>query len=163
MMTDHTSTIQVSVDLFSAAIRSEDSFFRNLPESVTKEAERRYRMFLALVQKYPDEVVSPSKDIDEMWHIHMLHPSAYYEDCISNFGYILDHDGGYGSASAEEWEDLLRIFDRTAALWKKEFGEEYGGDTGIDVVAKCVKACAKCATKCRTACKKQISKRHLVA
>jgi hypothetical protein len=147
-------TATISVDLVAAAHKSEDGFFSRLPDAEIVEAAARYEKFLTLVQRYPDTLVSPSRDIDEMWHLHMLHPVAYYHDCMTNFGEILDHDGGFGSASEEEWGELISIFEATAVLWQREFGEEYAPADARVKATKCAKACAKCAVKCRTACKK---------
>ena len=147
-------TVTISVDLFAAARKAEEGFFVGLSDTDVIETAARYEKFLTLVQRYPDTLVSPSRDIDEMWHLHMLHPIAYYHDCMANFGEILDHDGGFGSASEEEWGELISIFDATAELWRREFGEEYAPAEARVKATKCAKACAKCATKCRTACKK---------
>jgi hypothetical protein len=151
-LTEQDTEVQLSVDLVRAATGGESGFFAGVCETVVRDAERRYRQFVRLVQLHPSEPISPAKDIDEMWHLHMLHPVAYYGDCMTNFGELLDHDGGFGSASPEEWDELVAIFENTARLWRAEYNEEYGAAGGA--VAKCVKRCAKCAVKCRTACKK---------
>lgn len=59
-----------------------------------------------------------------MWHLHMLSPRAYYEDCQRLFGCILDHDGGFGKEEAEI-PILAASFERTALLWEQEYGEIY--------------------------------------
>lgn len=146
--------ITISIDLVEAARKSEDGFFVQHPESIV-EAAKRYAKFLYLAQKYPDALIAPSKDIDEMWHQHMLHPVAYYNDCVANFGDLLDHNGGFGSASDEEWSQLIELFNATAELWRREFGEEYAPADARMKAATCAKACAKCAVSCRTACKKK--------
>ncbi|MCS6849698.1 MAG: glycine-rich domain-containing protein-like [Gemmataceae bacterium] len=66
------------IDLVQAALRAEGGFFAGMPLEVVEDAARRYRQFLALVKNYPDERLAPAKDIDEMWHLHMLHPVACY-------------------------------------------------------------------------------------
>ncbi|MFO0782074.1 MAG: glycine-rich domain-containing protein-like [Phycisphaerales bacterium] len=138
---------EVSVDLVAAARRSEDGFFKNRREDETIEAAERYRKFLALIQRFPEEIVAPTKDIDEMWHLHMLHPVAYHRDCMANFGEIIDHDGGFGS-SPEEIPVLLDHFKRTSVLWEREFGEPYAcGDLES---AKCTR---NCVSRCQRACK----------
>ncbi len=136
---------EISVDMASASQRT-DGPLRSLDSSALRRSELRYRRFLALVAKYPDEVLAPARDIDEVWHLHMLHPRSYMEDCLRIFGSILDHDGGFGKASAEEFAELERVFARTATLWRTEFDEEYVGNTSEDMV-KCIRAC-------RVACKK---------
>ncbi len=145
---------QISIDLVSAATRSQDSFFSSHPREIACDAATRYSKFLSLCMKYPDAPLCPSKDIDEMWHVHMLNPTHYHKDCIANFGEILDHYGGFGSDSVEQWQELLRLFQRTAELWEREFSEPYTNDDELQGAMKCIKACAKCAVKCRTACKK---------
>ena len=54
----------------------------------------------------------------------MLHPQAYYDDCMRLFGRILDHDGGFGK-SADEVPQLARVHQRTARLWMEAYGTEY--------------------------------------
>jgi hypothetical protein len=51
-------------------------------------------MFLRLAAKHPDERATPTRDFDELWHLHMLQPAAYYADCIKLIGRTFDHDGG---------------------------------------------------------------------
>jgi hypothetical protein len=148
----------ISIDLVRAATRSDESFFASHPPEVAVEAADRYSKFLFLCKKYPEEPLSPSKDIDEMWHIHMLNPRNYYHDCMENFGELLDHDGGFGSDSPEQWQELLGLFRHTADLWEKEFGTPYTTNDELQGAMKCAKACAKCAVKCRTACKKYANK-----
>lgn len=33
----------------------------------------------------------PSKDVDQMWHAHVLHTCEYMQDCQNYFGYFLHH------------------------------------------------------------------------
>ncbi|GIW93262.1 MAG: hypothetical protein KatS3mg110_1303 [Pirellulaceae bacterium] len=147
--------IQISVDLAEAARRLDNEFFRDADVAQVADAARRYRKFLLLSRLLPGVPLAPTKDIDEMWHIHMLHPVAYYEDCMANFGAILDHDGGFGSASFEEWQQLERLFEMTSRLWQEVFGEPYTDGEISEGMRRCIKACARCATRCRTACKKR--------
>ena len=135
----------ISVNIASASKRT-DGPLRRSDSSALQRSELRYRRFLALVAKYPDEVLAPARDIDEVWHLHMLHPRAYMEDCLRIFGSVLDHDGGFGKASAEEFAELERVFARTAVLWQAEFDEEYVANPCEEMV-KCIRAC-------RVACKK---------
>jgi len=113
----------ISVDLIEAARRSE-SFPVEWPADKVQRARDRYERFLLLVAKNPGVAVAPTRDIDEMWHLHMLSPRAYYDDCQRLLGRILDHDGGFGREAAEV--PLLRVtFERTAKLWEAEYGEPY--------------------------------------
>jgi hypothetical protein len=112
----------LSVDLVRAALKS-SGYLAKLSPEVLKEMETRYLKFLRLAQKYRDRPLAPPFDIDEMWHLHMLHPRAYFHDCMNLFGSILDHDGEFGKT--EEERPLLRQYaDETEKLWKEEYGEE---------------------------------------
>ncbi len=112
----------ISVDLLEAARRS-DSFPAEWPADKVERALDRYRRFLLLTQKHGGPL-APTRDIDEVWHLHMLAPRAYYNDCMRLFGEVMDHDGGFGKAAAEV-PALQATFERTAALWAQEYGEEY--------------------------------------
>ncbi|HYP69099.1 MAG TPA: glycine-rich domain-containing protein-like [Thiobacillaceae bacterium] len=134
----------ISIDIVAAARRS-GSMLSGADEQTIRTAELRYRKFLKLAAKYPDVERSPARDIDEVWHLHMLHPRAYAEDCNRIFGTILDHDGGFGKDSEQQYQELLGVFDQTAVLWNSEYSESYVTDNKAEVV-RCIKAC-------RVACK----------
>jgi len=112
----------LSVDLVEAAMRS-NGVLSSLDKEVLIKIEERYKKFLLLAQKYSNVALSPTFDIDEMWHLHMLHPRSYYNDCIRLFGDILDHNGGFGKKK-EEIPTLISYANETQSLWEKEFGDE---------------------------------------
>jgi hypothetical protein len=142
-----TGPVTISVDLAIAAHRVEDGFFSDLSQNETLESAERYQKFLALIKKHPEAIIAPTRDIDEMWHLHMLHPVAYYHDCMASFGEIIDHDGGFGS-EPEEAPVLAATFDYTAQLWQQEYGEPYVSNDAGSV--KCTRNCVSC---CKRACK----------
>lgn len=82
-----------SVDLHEAARRSESETREWVAEKLDASIER-YRRFFALARS--GERVAPTRDIDMVWHLHMLSPVAYHHDCMAYLGRILDHDGGFG-------------------------------------------------------------------
>lgn len=135
-----------SVDLVRAASRSE-----SVPKSWTTDKVRKaisdYEKFLMLAAKYPETPLAPTRDIDAIWHLHMLHPVAYANDCQRLLGHILDHDGGFGQ-TPEELPVLKEVFAKTSSLWEQEFGEPYLG-VG-DGMTKCVRDCQ---SRCWHACK----------
>ena len=65
----------ISVDLLQAARRSE-SFPKDWTEEKTLRAIDRYRKFLHLVAQDPNRPVAPTREIDVIWHLHMLSPRA---------------------------------------------------------------------------------------
>ena len=108
-----------------------------------------------LAAKHPGRPLAPTRDIDEMWHLHMLRPRAYYQDCIRLFGKVLDHDGGFGKGEGE-LPALMSAFDQTAALWLSEYDEPYlvadaeCNSRHSDSAEKCWH---NCGSRCWHACK----------
>ncbi len=133
----------ISVDLVKAALRSEE--LQHLPEDDLKRDAADYERFLLLVQAHPCTEVSPTKAIDRMWHLHMLHPKAYTADCMHLFGEILDHDGGFGS-TPEEKPILEATFAATAGLWFETYGVPYLGSQ-VACTRNCV---SRCQRRCKT-------------
>lgn len=138
----------LSVDLVAFALRSEDTPAGQTRESLT-HAQVRYEKFLCLCAKNPDRSLAPTRDIDMMWHFHMLNPRSYVNDCFKLFGDILDHDGGFGSTPEEEPE-LRRVFEETAQLWRQEFNEEYRTQHPASQMVRCTR---NCVSRCKRACK----------
>lgn len=141
---------ELSVDLFEAARRS-DSFPKDWTEEKTRIAIERYRKFLGLVARDPRRPVAPTKDIDVIWHLHMLSPRAYYDDCQRLFGTILDHDGGFGT-EAHEVPILKATFQDTADAWRALYGEPYVEASDLPATTKCWHDCSG---RCWHACKSQ--------
>lgn len=131
-----------SIDLCRAAMRSEE--LGDLHQDELASAVERYIRFLRLCALHPKRPLAPTRDIDAMWHLHMLNPRAYQHDCMVLFGELLDHDGGFGAG--DEAPILERLFEETAALWELHFGESYVGDA-----VKCTRNCVtRCTRKCST-------------
>lgn len=133
-----------SIDLHRAARRSESETSEWVAEKLDESVER-YRKFFALARS--GERIAPTRDIDMIWHLHMQAPVAYYNDCMSYLGRILDHDGGFGQ-TPEEVVVLADVFAETSRRWEEVFGEPYvagaGGETNCwhDCVDRCWHACS---------------------
>ncbi|MBI2798280.1 glycine-rich domain-containing protein-like [Candidatus Saccharibacteria bacterium] len=126
-MSTHTIELpELSVDLVEKAKRSTGPL-ADMDEESLKVIERRYRQFLALARDHRDVNLVPTREIDEMWHVHMLCPVAYFDDCTQIAGQIMDHDGGFGRADGEV-EEWRRQWNETSAIWEREFQESYGPD-----------------------------------
>ena len=133
-----------SVDLYEAARRSE-SETREWTREKLDESIERYRKFFSLARA--GGRIAPTRDIDMVWHLHMLAPTAYHNDCMSYLGRILDHDGGFGQTS-EEAAVLVEVFSETARRWEEAFGEPYVADMG-----GATKCWHDCVNRCWHACK----------
>ncbi|WP_437723628.1 glycine-rich domain-containing protein [Sorangium sp. So ce861] len=139
----------VSVDLVRAAQRSEE-YFKDANAAQLQSALERYTKFLQLAARHPDRRLAPTREIDHMWHLHMLHPRAYQNDCQRLLGSVLDHDGGFG-ADPEELPALQQAFAETAALWEREFGEPYVQEPGTGSTS----CWHNCQSRCWHACSKK--------
>lgn len=135
----------ISIDLIAAAKQSADTP-REYTHDRLESAVERYKKFLSLAYKYGEEPLVPTKEIDMIWHLHMLHPQAYFNDCMAFFGYILDHKATSGAAEDEQAAQFASL-KATSVLWKQEYGEDYMADA-----SSCMAEAASCMadTKCQT-------------
>jgi len=92
--------------------------------------ELQYRRFLALVAKFPDEVIAPDTDVDKFWHAHILDTMKYAQDCHQVFGYFLHHFPYFGMRDADDAANLASAAATTRRLYQQEFGEAPQGKTG---------------------------------
>jgi hypothetical protein len=156
---DATNQLTLSIDLVQAARRSET--LRHLTAADSARQIRAHERFLLLTQRHGGPV-APTREIDEIWHLHMLHPVAYHADCTRLFGRILDHDGGFGT-EPEERPVLGKVFARTAALWQAEFGEPYVATLGAAPTDVELQNCLHdCSNRCWHACSSKIDMNALV-
>jgi hypothetical protein len=129
-MDEITNMPELSFD-YVAAARTSRGVLARLSEAEIRALAARYQRFLALKARHPEHPIAPTEIIDEMWHLHMLHPRAYHRDCMVYFGFLLDHTPGYGADEATR-PALERTFHRTAELWQRAYGEPYSV-AGLDM------------------------------
>lgn len=140
----------VTVDLIRASYRSE-SFPQEWTDEQRRQSLDRYLKWLRLKQMNPTRRLAPTRDIDMFWHLHMLAPVAYHRDCMTLFGRVLDHDGGFGN-TPDELPELQRVFGETARLWENAYNEPYGED-GVWIRDAGPTACwHNCQNRCWHAC-----------
>lgn len=84
--------------------------------------ERDYRRFLALLVKFPDEVIAPDTNVDKFWHGHILDTMKYAEDCNNIFGTFLHHYPYFGMRGEEDAANLKKAFATMQNLYEQEFG-----------------------------------------
>lgn len=144
-----TENTYITVDLLESFRRS-DSKPEGWSELEAKNALDRYEKFFKLAAKHPGQPLAPTKDIDVMWHLHMLSPKAYYNDCIRVMGTLLDHDGGFGKGEGE-LPKLQATFAKTEQLWLIEYGEQYYTPNELDQEGL-IKCWHDCQSRCWHAC-----------
>ncbi len=89
-----------------------------------REGIRRYKNFLLLILKYPRLHLSPTKDIDEVWHNHILFTREYTRDCLEIFGKYLHHNP-VKNIGPKEKQMLQKAGARASELYFQEFQEKY--------------------------------------
>jgi hypothetical protein len=89
------------------------------------EAAKVYRRFLYLVKKYGDSSrLSPSEEIDEFWHYHILDTERYIKDCEMIFGKYLNHYPGKFTSQGAVYDPLHEEgFARTQDFYYQEFDD----------------------------------------
>ena len=76
-------------------------------------------VYLAMVSTMP---VTPSGDIDQVWHLHLLYTRSYWEDLQAILGRPFHH-GPTAGGQAEDTK-YENWYERTKALYESEFGTE---------------------------------------
>eukprot|EP00485_Elphidium_margaritaceum_P009881 CAMPEP_0202685946 /NCGR_PEP_ID=MMETSP1385-20130828/1748_1 /ASSEMBLY_ACC=CAM_ASM_000861 /TAXON_ID=933848 /ORGANISM="Elphidium margaritaceum" /LENGTH=478 /DNA_ID=CAMNT_0049340421 /DNA_START=32 /DNA_END=1468 /DNA_ORIENTATION=+ len=114
------------IDALTDAMISQESFNSRIlalgPQVVNEvyieRAVNRYCSFLELARLNPGKLLVPTLDIDLIWHVHMLTPHDYREDCHEIMGRLLSHDTGHR-------KDMLAVaFEETQRAWEDTFDEE---------------------------------------
>ncbi|CAN5672321.1 hypothetical protein BH10BDE1_BH10BDE1_16530 [soil metagenome] len=91
------------------------------------EISELYRAFLFLCASYPNEIIVPPREVDDLWHLHILDTRKYIADCDFIFGAYLHHYPYAGlSLSNVESSQEAEHKERTLALMQKHFPELIG-------------------------------------
>ena len=106
------------------AVASQASFVGRVlalgPRIVTDEwidrAITRYGQFLDLARRDPGATLVPTLDIDLIWHVHMLSPRDYRDDCEQMLGRLLTHD------DQKSDKELAGAFEATSEMWAAAHG-----------------------------------------
>ena len=85
-------------------------------------AEKEYRRFLTLCKMHPDQPITPGRDVDSIWHRHILNTKRYMVDSQDYFGYYLHHSPHSrieaGTTNAND------VWLNTLYLYEQAFGEK---------------------------------------
>ncbi len=85
-----------------------------------------YRCFLKLCVLHPGATIVPTRELDQVWHAHMLDTARYRADCDHVPGGFMDHfpyAGLRGEADRRAWRE---DFAQTRRLFRERFGIEIG-------------------------------------
>lgn len=111
--------------LLEACLRQNDFYHQIAPSwyaetNFLKESVARYKRFLLLIKMNPGKFLTPTYDIDLIWHTHMRYASHYKEDMEQLLGYVLDHDDKDSDRS--DGSKLSNGWALTDELWKSSYG-----------------------------------------
>jgi hypothetical protein len=106
-------------DAFEAQRRNGEQLW---DEARVARALQEYKQFLALMYWYPKAALTPSEDIDDVWHTHVLNTARYQADCEMIFGCFQHHSPTSGT-SEEVQDQHLTDRDETLQLFEEAFGE----------------------------------------
>lgn len=102
---------------FSARLAHERSWTREFALRAIDE----YRKFVYLMATAPF-AVTPSKVVDEVWHLHLMHTRSYWHElCEGVVGRELHHDPSRGGAA--ERAKFEHWYERTLTRYRESFGE----------------------------------------
>ena len=106
-------TMKLSLDLIQTA-KTELRFLKNIddqkiyydPDVIQCAIYRYERCWLPLLSSNADLGLRrrPPLDVHWVWHVHMLSPTKYAEDCKRLHGAVFDHSLGAEESAREEWE-----------------------------------------------------------
>jgi len=90
----------------------------------------KYMAFLLLIYLFPQTKIVPTREIDLVWHHHVLDTSKYAEDCQELFGRFVHHYPYFGlrdesdrvALRMQHRRNLEVAFAETQALFKEHLG-----------------------------------------
>ncbi len=107
---------------FSKRLARENNWTEHYAKRVMNEYKRF--VFLALVSNHP---VTPSDEIDQVWHLHLIYTKAYWEEfCKEVIRAPLHHHPTKGGKA--EGDKFRKWYARTKQAYLETFGEEPPSD-----------------------------------
>jgi hypothetical protein len=97
--------------------------------------ERRYRGFFYLKITLPGGMASPTPEVDEFWHQHIINTRRYAPDCMNVAGQFLHHTFLTPDDPAEAAE-LSSVWLATWTSYEALFAEPYEGTLGAGLLER---------------------------
>ncbi len=109
-----------------------------------KNALIRYRQYLYItaVQEKP---IIPTKDVDDVWHQHILNTKLYSRHCDMIYGKMLHHQP-FDSEESKKESDALKLPD----IAKEYFKEDYPEPSDEQISVECCSDDSECCSSFRT-------------
>lgn len=107
---------------FERRLARENGWSREFARRVVGE----YRRFVLLAME-AGHVVTPSEEVDQAWHLHLIYTRSYWEGlCREVLGRPLHHGPTQGGSS--EQAKYIDCYEQTLASYKRLFGEQPPAD-----------------------------------
>lgn len=84
-----------------------------------EEAIIEYKRFMYLIATSKGEIMTPSDEIDQVWHLHMLYTHQYRDFCKSTIGKFINHGPTRGGTNERTKYDVA--YTRTKERYIQEF------------------------------------------
>lgn len=101
---------------FSDRLARENSWTKKFSLQVIEE----YKKFVFLA-KHADHPVTPSLEVDEAWHLHMIYTRSYWNEMCKEIDYQLHH--GPTKGGKVEKDKYTNWYNKTLESYRKYFGE----------------------------------------
>jgi uncharacterized protein (TIGR04222 family) len=102
---------------FEAKLAQENNWTSGYAELVTQE----YRKFLLLTQ-VRGQMICPSDDVDQAWHLHLTQTVSYKRMCDEIFGVFLHHHASRGGE--DELKKHQAMYQSTLESYRDQFQQE---------------------------------------
>lgn len=96
-----------------------------LTRSEADDLADRYRKFLYCADKHRATLIVPTREIDKIWHLHILDTEKYAKDCEHVFGYFMHHFPYLGLRGDRDEDSRVAAFVETERLYRELFNEAY--------------------------------------
>ncbi|MGC4086866.1 MAG: TIGR04222 domain-containing membrane protein [Polyangiaceae bacterium] len=106
-----------TADLFTQRLARENGWSEGYAARVTEEYKR-----FAVLSVVAGHVVTPSDQVDQAWHLHMLYSQSYREFCGAALGRALDH--GPSAGGIAEFRKHFELYRNTLKSYEAVFGEQ---------------------------------------
>lgn len=91
------------------------------PSTMTDEeadiAIGHYRQTLKLWVRLPEQIITVTPMVDEVWHTHVLDTTKYSQDMVWALGYVPQHYPYFGAQGPVEHKRLMAAFETTKPLY----------------------------------------------
>jgi uncharacterized protein (TIGR04222 family) len=112
----HSLDARGAADPFSRRLARENGWSDDYAQRVVRE----YQRFLVLAIA-AGHAVTPSDQVDQAWHLHLLYTAHYRRFCRQALGRRLDH--GPSEGGSHERRRYVRDYERTLDSYQARFGE----------------------------------------